>query len=123
DEGLEAMANAGVIAVALPLASLCLRQPPLDARRCLERGVKVAVATDFNPGSAPCYDLRLALTLGCVMNRLAPAGALKGAKLYAAQAIGMDKEFGSLEVGKRAYYLALPNPSVEHWLYHYEPST
>ncbi len=122
DEGLEAMAKAGVIAVALPLASLYLRQPPLDARRCLERGVKVAVATDFNPGSAPCYDLRLALTLGCVMNRLSPAEALKGATLYAAQAIGLDKEFGSLEPGKRADYLALPNPSLAHWLYHYEPN-
>lgn len=122
DEGLEAMGRAGVIAVALPLASLYLRQPPLDARRCLERGVKVAVATDFNPGSAPCWDLRLALTLGCVMNRLSPAEALKGATLYAAQACGLDKDFGSLEVGKRAEYLALPNPSLDHWLYHYEPN-
>ena len=52
DDGLRAMAAAGVFAVALPFASLYLRQPPLDARRCLDAGVTVAVATDFNPGSA-----------------------------------------------------------------------
>lgn len=120
DEGLRAMADAGVIAVALPLASLYLRQPALDARRCLERGVRVAVATDFNPGSAPCHDLRLALTLACVLNRLSPSEALKAATLNAARAVGREADFGSLEVGKRADYLSLDTPSIEQWLYHYE---
>src|SRR5207253_2598995 len=57
DDGLRAMAAAGVVAVALPIASLYLRQPPLDARRCFAAGVPVAVATDFNPGSAPSFHL------------------------------------------------------------------
>jgi imidazolonepropionase len=108
--------------VALPIASLYLRQPPLDARRCLERGVKVAVATDFNPGSAPCFDMRLAMTLACVMNRLAPAEALKAATLYAAQALGKGDEVGSLEVGKTLLLCELPPLSIEQWLYHYDPT-
>ena len=57
DEGLKAMAHSGVTAVLLPFASLYLCQPPLDARRCIAAGVPVAVATDFNPGSAPSYHL------------------------------------------------------------------
>lgn len=123
DEGLDAMARASVIAVALPIASLYLRQPPLDARRCMERGVKVAVATDFNPGSAPCLDLRLAMLLSCIMNRLAPAEALKGATQYAAQALGIQDTFGSIEAGKSTAIEKLPDDmTIEQWLYHYNPA-
>src|SRR5262245_12016785 len=114
DEGLRSMAAAGVVAVALPLASLYLRQPPLDARRCLAAGVPVAVATDFNPGSAPCYDLPLALTLACTMNRLTPAEALRGATLIAARALGLERDVGSLEPGKRADFVLLDAKSVDH---------
>jgi imidazolonepropionase len=123
DEGLRSMAAAGVVAVALPLASLYLRQPPLDGRRCLAAGVIVAVATDFNPGSAPCYDLPLALTLGCTMNRLTPAEALRGATINAAKAIGVENEVGSLEPGKRADFVLVDAESVEKWLYHYRPDS
>jgi imidazolonepropionase len=123
DDGLRAMASADVVAVALPIASLYLRQPPLDARRCLAAGVTVAVATDFNPGSAPCYDLPLAMTLACTMNRLTPCQALRGATINAAKAIGIANDVGSLEVGKRADFVLVDAESVEHWLYHYKPDS
>jgi imidazolonepropionase len=123
EDGLRAMAAAGVVAVALPIASLYLRQPPLDARRCLAAGVTVAVATDFNPGSAPSYDLPLAMTLACTMNRLTPAEALRGATINAAKAIGIENAVGSLEVGKRADFVLIDAESVEHWLYHYRPDS
>jgi imidazolonepropionase len=116
------MAHAGVVAVLLPLATLYLRQPPLDARRCVAAGVPVAVATDFNPGSAPSYHLPLAMTLSCTMNHLTPALALRGATINAAMAIGLDLEVGSLEVGKRADCVLLDAESVEHWLYHFQPN-
>jgi imidazolonepropionase len=123
DDGLKAMAAADVIAVALPLASLYLRQPPLDARRCLAAGVTVAVATDFNPGSAPSYDLPLCLMLACTMNRLTPAEALRAATINAARAIGVESEVGSLEPGKRADFVLIEAESVEQWLYHYRPDS
>jgi imidazolonepropionase len=123
DDGLRAMAASDVVAVALPLASLYLRQPPLDGRRCLAAGVTVAVATDFNPGSAPSYDLPLALTLACTMNRLTPAEVLRGATINAARAIGVEDEVGSLEPGKRADFVLVDADSVEHWLYHYRPDS
>ena len=79
--GIAAMARAGVVAVSLPLASLYLGQPPAPARRWIEAGVAVAVATDFNPGSAPSYHLPFALTLACTLQRMTPAEALKGATI------------------------------------------
>lgn len=119
DEGIAAMAQAGVVAVSLPLATLYLHQQPMPARRFIEAGVPVAVATDFNPGSAPSYHLPLALTLACTMQRMTPAEALKGATLYAAKALGLDHRLGSLEPGKQADFVLLDTPSVNHWLYHF----
>ncbi|RMF56196.1 MAG: imidazolonepropionase [Bacteroidetes bacterium] len=122
DDGIRALAEAGVVAVALPLATLYLGQRPMAARRFVEAGVPVAVATDFNPGSAPSYHLPLALTLACTMNRLTPAEALKGATCYAARALRREHEVGSLEPGKRADFVLLDAPDVNHWLYHFRPN-
>jgi imidazolonepropionase len=122
DTGLSMMARAGVVAVALPLASLYLGQSPLDARRCFRAGVRVAVATDFNPGSAPSYHLPFAMTLACTMNHMSPAQALKGATIRAAEAVGMARHCGSLEPGKRADFVILDAESVDGWLYHLRPN-
>jgi imidazolonepropionase len=122
DGGIEAMARAGTVAVSLPLASLYLHQPPLPARRLIEAGVPVAVATDFNPGSAPSWHLPLALTLACTMQRMTPAEALKGATIIAARAIGLDGAVGSVEPGKRADLAVIGSPDPNHWLYHFRPN-
>ncbi len=120
-EGIEAMARSGAVAVALPIASLYLRQPPLSARQWLEAGVPVAVATDFNPGSAPSFDLSLAMMLACTMCGMTPAESLQGATCHAALAVGLADEIGSLEVGKRADFVLLDAPNVNHFLYHFRP--
>jgi len=116
--GIERMADTGVVAVSLPFASLYLGARPLPARRLLEAGVPVAVATDFNPGSAPSYHLPVAMTLACAMQRMTPAEALTGATIVAARAIGMEGEVGSLEAGKSADFAIVDADSVEQWLYH-----
>lgn len=120
-EGIEALASSRTVAVALPLASLYLNQPPMPARQFIKAGVPVAVATDFNPGSAPSHHLPLALMLACTMNRMTPSEALKGATLYAARAIGREKTIGSIEPGKHANFTVLDVPDVDHWLYHFRP--
>lgn len=122
DEGIAAMARAGVVAVSLPLASLYLRQRPMPARQFIKAGVPVAVATDFNPGSAPSYHLPLALTLACTLQQMTPAEALKGATTYAARALGLESRVGSLEAGKAADFALLDAPDVNHWLYHFRPN-
>lgn len=122
ESGIAALTKAGVIAVALPIASLYLRQPYLDARKYHAAGVPVAVATDFNPGTAPCCNLPLAMNLACTQNRMTPGAALRGATIVAAQAIDMHREVGSLEVGKRADFVVLDELSVDAWLYRLPPS-
>ena len=118
DRGIGALAAAGVVAVSLPFASLYLNVPPLPARRLLAAGVPVAVATDFNPGSAPSYHLPMAMTLACTMQRMTPAEVLKGATSVAARAIGLTGEVGSLAPGAAADFAFIDAMSVEHWLYH-----
>jgi len=122
DAGIEQMAAAGVIGVTLPIASLYTQQPYLNCRRLVDGGVQVAVATDFNPGSAPSFDLRLAMMLTCNHGRLTPAETLKAATIYAAKAIGLEKKTGSIEKGKFADFLVLDAPSINFWLYHHQPN-
>jgi imidazolonepropionase len=122
DRGIAAMAEAGVVAVSLPIASLYLGQPPMPARRLIAAGVRVAVATDFNPGSAPSYHLPLAMTLACTLQRMTPAESLKGATCYAANALGLGHRVGSLEPGKAADFAVVDATDLETWLYHFRPN-
>lgn len=123
DEGIRAMAEAGVCAVSLPFASLYLNRPFMPARKFIEAGVPLAIATDFNPGSAPSYDLPLAMFLACTMQRMTPAEVLKAATIYAARAIGIESQTGSLEPGKSADFIIINSRDVNQWFYHYQPNT
>jgi imidazolonepropionase len=122
DQGIQALAEADVTAVSLPLATLYLKQNPMPARKIISAGVRVAVATDFNPGSAPSNHLPLAMTLACTMQGMTPSEALKGATVYAAKAIGLDKEVGSLQTGKYADFAVIDAPGVNQWLYNFRPN-
>jgi imidazolonepropionase len=119
EHGIAAMAKQAVIGVILPLASLYTQQQAADARNMINRGLKLAVATDFNPGSAPSYDIHLAMMLACNLCGMTPAEAVKGATIYAAQAIDSANSVGSLEPGKRADFIVIDAPSVNHWLYNF----
>lgn len=120
--GITRLRDADVVAVSLPIATLYLRTPPLPARALIDAGVPVAVATDFNPGSAPSYHLPFAMTLACTLQRMTPDEALKGATIIAARAIGLDAHVGSLEPGKSADFALIDAPDVTHWLYHLRPN-
>ncbi len=117
--GMTALARAGVVGVCLPLASLYLGSKPAPARALVSAGVPVAIASDFNPGSAPSYHLPLALTLAATQLRLTPAEAVKGATRFAARAVGLEDEVGALEVGKAADFIVIDAPDEDHWLYHF----
>jgi imidazolonepropionase len=119
DQGIRALAESGVVAVSLPLAALYLGCGPMPARQLIDAGAAVAVATDFNPGSAPSYHLPLAMLLACLRHGLRPAEALKGATLFAARALGLERTCGSLEPGKRADFALIEAPDVTHWIHHF----
>ena len=101
--GIAAMARHGTVAVLLPGAFYFLREtrsPPVAALR--EAGVRIAVATDCNPGTSPLTSLLTAMNMACTLFRLAPHEALAGATINAAYALGLQTSVGSLEVGKNA---------------------
>jgi imidazolonepropionase len=103
DAGARAMAAAGTVGVLLPTAYFTLRQttpPPITLLR--DSGVRLAVATDCNPGTSPCTSILLAMNMACTVFGLTPQEALAGATRHAAAALGELDEIGTLEVGKRA---------------------
>lgn len=122
DAGITALADAGVVAVSLPLATLYLDESPLPTEALREAGVPVAVATDFNPGTAPSYHLPLAMTLACTIQRMTPAQVLAGTTRHAAAALNRETEIGSLTPGMKADFVLLDAPNLNHWLYHFRPN-
>ena len=102
EAGVKAMAAAGTVAVLLPGAFYFLREtqmPPMDLLR--QYNVPMAIASDFNPGTAPLCSLRLMLNMGCTLFRLTPEETLKGVTVNAAKALGLADR-GMLKVGMRA---------------------
>jgi imidazolonepropionase len=121
-EGIEALADSGTVAVSLPLASLYLGEPFLPARKLLSAGVPVAVATDFNPGSAPSFHLPLAMTLACLSQHMTPQEVINGVTTVAARAISAESRIGSLLPGYKADLAIIDMPSLNQWLYHFVPN-
>ncbi|MBV4480132.1 imidazolonepropionase [Pseudomonas khavaziana] len=115
-----AMAAAGTVAVLLPGAFYFLREtqlPPMEALR--KHGVKIAIASDLNPGTSPALSVRLMLNMACTLFRMTPEEALAGATQHAATALGMGDTHGSLEVGKVADFVAwqIDRPAdLAYWL-------
>lgn len=120
--GIKALASSGAVAVSLPLASLYLSEPYLPARELLAAGVPVAVATDFNPGSAPSFHLPLAMTLACINQGMTPQETLNGATSVAARAVSLQDSKGSLVAGFTADLAIIEAPTLNQWLYHFVPN-
>jgi imidazolonepropionase len=108
DKGITRMASAGVFGVLLPGTSFGL--PSLSfapARRMLEAGMRLAIASDFNPGSSTSESMPMMTSIACSHMRLAPAEAIAMATYNPAFVLGREREVGSLEAGKRADFLVL----------------
>ena len=118
--GIEALAASGVTAVLLPGTSFFLmKHAYAPARRLIEAGVPVALATDCNPGSSHTESVPMVLVLAVFELRLAIEEALTAATLNAACCLGLGEEVGSIEVGKRADLVLLDAPNLLHLAYHY----
>jgi len=107
--GLAALAKAGTVAVLLPGAFYVLREtkkPPVAALR--KAGVPMAIATDCNPGTSPIVSLQTIMSMACTLFALTPEEAWAGVTRNAARALGLEREIGTLEVGKAADYVVWP---------------
>jgi imidazolonepropionase len=119
EAGIEALAGAGTVATLLPGTAFFLGVDYAPARRLIERGVTVALASDCNPGTCPTENLPLVGTMACTQMGMLPAEALTALTLNAAQAVGRADRIGSLEVGKQADLVILDVPDYRRLFYHY----
>lgn len=108
DGGIEALAKNGVIGVLLPGVPFYLMEEKYaPARKLINKGAAIAIASDFNPGSCPSFNMQLMISLACLKMKLLPAEAINAATINAAFAIDRANEVGSLEVGKKADVIIL----------------
>ena len=119
DEGIESMAKGKTIACLLPATSFYLGATFAPAKKMIEAGVPVAVASDFNPGSTPNLSLQLAMNIACYRYRMTPEEVLTAATLNAAAAIGQAERIGSVEVGKQADLLIWNADNLNFIFYRY----
>jgi imidazolonepropionase len=116
DDGLEAMLKSGTMATLLPATAFSLNTDYAPARKMIDMGLPVALATDFNPNCAN-ESMFFTIALACYKMKMHPREALSAVTINAAHAIDRGKTLGSLEVGKRADILILdcPNPEYLTW--------
>ena len=118
EHGVRALAASGVVGVLLPASALFLDRPMPPARALVDAGAAVAIATDFNPGSAFCESLPLVCSLACTQLHLAPAEALAACTVNAAHVLGRADRCGRLAPGYDADLVLLDAPDWRHLAYH-----
>ncbi|MDD4494460.1 MAG: imidazolonepropionase [Eubacteriales bacterium] len=120
DEGIEAMSKTGVTAVLLPGTSFYLMLGKYAAaRKMMDKGVRVALATDYNPGSCPTENLQEIMTFACFGLKLTPEEIIRGMTINAAHAVDRASEIGSLELGKKADIVIFDAPNLNYVVYHF----
>ena len=119
EKGMASMAKGGVIADLLPCTSLYLNKTFAPARRMIELGIPVAIASDFNPGSCPSLNLQLAMSMGYVKYRMTPEEILTAVTINAACSCGLEEKIGTLEVGKQADIVIWNAPDMEMLVYRF----
>jgi len=117
-EGVRALAASEVAAVVLPASALFLGRPMPPARALVDAGAAVALATDFNPGSAFCESLPLCCSLAATQLKLSPAEALSACTVNAAHVLGRADRIGRLAPGYRADVVLVGAPDWRHLAYH-----
>jgi imidazolonepropionase len=118
EEGVAALARSDVVAVLLPASALFLGRPMPPARALVDAGAGVALATDFNPGSAFCESLPLVCSLAATQLKLSPAEALTACTVNAAHVLGRGDGIGRLAPGYTADLVLLDAPDWRYLAYH-----
>ena len=102
----------------LPTAAFFLRMPFQPARQLIDAGCAIALATDFNPGSSPSYNMNLVVAMSCIQMKMLPEEAINAATINGAYAMELEKEVGSITVGKKANLIfTKPIPSLAYLPY------
>lgn len=120
EEEIAALLGSGTMPTLLPGAAFFLGMTDPPARRMIEAGLPLAMASDYNPGSSPSGNMKLVVSLGCIRLRLLPEEAINAVTLNAAYAMGLSETHGSITVGKKAnLFITKKIPSYEYLPYAY----
>ena len=101
-EDIEALKNCETMLVALPSCSFFLRIPYTPAREMIAKGLPLALATDFNPGTTPSGNMNFVVSTACIQMKMTPEEAINAATINGAYAMGISKTHGSITIGKKA---------------------
>lgn len=120
DEEIECLSESETMPTILPGASFFLGLPYSPARKMIDAGLPVAMASDFNPGSSPSGNMQFIFSLGCIKYKLLPEEVLNAITINGAYAMGLEEELGSIAVGKTAnVFITKEIPSLEYLPYYY----
>jgi len=120
DEGIKKMAESGVIPVLLPATTFFLRKDEYTpARKMLDTGCQVALATDFNPGSSMTQNMQMVWSIGALKLGLLPGELLWATTLMPAKSLSLENRIGTIEAGKQADLILLDIPNLEYLPYHF----
>ena len=120
DEEIEALLGSETMPTLLPGAAFFLNMVHAPARKMMDAGLPLALASDFNPGSSPSGNMQLVLSMGSIMFRMTPEEALNACTLNGAYAMGISDQYGSITIGKKAnYFITKPISTMEFMPYAY----
>jgi len=120
EEEIAALLGSGTMPTLLPGAAFFLGMTDPPARKMIEAGLPLAMASDYNPGSSPSGNMKLVVSLGCIRLRLLPEEAINAVTINAAYAMGLSESHGSITVGKKAnLFITKKIPSYEYLPYAY----
>lgn len=120
DEEIKVLLDSETMPTILPGAAFFLGLPLAPARKMINAGLPVAMASDFNPGSSPSGNMQLILSMACITFRLLPEEAINAVTLNSAYAMGVHKELGTITRGKIAnFFITKPIPTIEYMPYSY----
>lgn len=118
DAGIDCLASQGVVATVLPMTAFSLRESYARARRMIDRGAAVALATDYNPGSCFSHSIPLMASLAAIQLQMTPAEIVTALTINGAGAVGRAHQVGSLDKGKQGDVVILDKPSHLFLMYH-----
>lgn len=120
DAKIEALLGSDTMPTILPGAAFFLNMQLAPARRMIDAGLPVAMASDFNPGSSPSGNMQLILSMACILYRLTPEEAINATTLNTAYAMGLSHELGTIAIGKKAnLFITSPIPSIAYMPYYF----
>ena len=120
DEEIRALLGSGTMPTLLPGSAFFLGLPDPPARKIIEAGLPVALASDYNPGSSPSGNMKLVMSLGCVMLKMLPEEVINAATINSAYAMGISETHGSIAKGKVAnIFITREIPSYSYLPYAY----